>query len=95
MTNSLDPDQDRHSVRPDLGPSCFQRLSGSPTNKPTVTNMMAAISERNKTIIYTIIYETQLSTVSKVNIVKFIFTMLPLYKAMFGTVLDMNSTIKV
>ena len=27
MSNSLDPDQDRHSVGPDLGPSCLQRLS--------------------------------------------------------------------
>ena len=27
VSNSLDPDQDRHSVCPDLGPSCLQRLS--------------------------------------------------------------------
>ena len=27
MSNSLDPDQDRHSVSPDLGPNCLQRLS--------------------------------------------------------------------
>ena len=27
MSNSLDPDQARHSVRPDLGPNCLQRLS--------------------------------------------------------------------
>ena len=29
MSNSLDPDpdQERHSVGPDLGPNCFQRLS--------------------------------------------------------------------
>ena len=27
MLKGLDPDQDRHSVSPDLGPSCFQRLS--------------------------------------------------------------------
>ena len=26
-SNSLDPDHDQHSVRPDLGPNCFQRLS--------------------------------------------------------------------
>ena len=24
MSNSLDPDQDRHSVGPDLGPNCLQ-----------------------------------------------------------------------
>ena len=27
MLNSLDPDQDRHSVNPDLSPNCRQRLS--------------------------------------------------------------------
>ena len=27
MSNSLDPDQDRHSVGPDLDPNCLQRLS--------------------------------------------------------------------
>ena len=27
MSNSLDPDQDRHFVGPDLGPNCLQKLS--------------------------------------------------------------------
>ena len=27
VSNSLDPDQDGHSVGPDLGPNCLQRLS--------------------------------------------------------------------
>ena len=27
MSNSLDPDQDGHSVGPDLGPNCLQSLS--------------------------------------------------------------------
>ena len=27
VSNSLDPDQDRHYVSPDLGPNCLQRLS--------------------------------------------------------------------
>ena len=27
LSNSLDPDQDRHFVGPDLGPYCLQRLS--------------------------------------------------------------------
>ena len=27
MSNSLDPDQDRRSVGPDLGPNCLQRLA--------------------------------------------------------------------
>ena len=28
LSNSLNPDQDRHSVGPDLSPNCLQRLSG-------------------------------------------------------------------
>ena len=27
MSNSLDPDQDRHSVGSNLGPNCMQKLS--------------------------------------------------------------------
>ena len=27
MSNGLAPDQDRHSVGPDLGPNCLQRLA--------------------------------------------------------------------
>ena len=27
VSNSLDPDQDRRSVGPDLGPNCLQRVS--------------------------------------------------------------------
>ena len=27
VSNSLDPDEDRHSVGPHLGPNCLQRLS--------------------------------------------------------------------
>ena len=27
MLNGLDPDQDLHSVSPDVGPNCLQRLS--------------------------------------------------------------------
>ena len=27
MSNSLDPDQDRHFVGPDMGPNCLQKLS--------------------------------------------------------------------
>ena len=26
VSNDLDPDQDRHSVGPDLGPNCLHRL---------------------------------------------------------------------
>ena len=27
VSNGFDPDQDRHTVGPDLGPNCLQRLS--------------------------------------------------------------------
>ena len=32
VLNSLDPDQDQHSVGPDLGPNCLQRLSAEDTS---------------------------------------------------------------
>ena len=32
VSNSLDPDQGRHCVGPDLGPNCLQRLSASDKN---------------------------------------------------------------
>ena len=32
VSNSLDPDQARHVVRPDPGPDCLQRLSADDTN---------------------------------------------------------------
>ena len=36
MSNSLDPDQDRHFVGPDLGPNCLQRLSADDPSKQRV-----------------------------------------------------------
>ena len=33
VSNSLDPDQDRHSVGPDLGPSSLQRLLADAASK--------------------------------------------------------------
>ena len=33
MPNSLDPDQARHFVGPDLGLNCLQRLSADDTSK--------------------------------------------------------------
>ena len=35
MSNSFDPDQARHFVRPNLGPNCLQRLSGDDQNPPS------------------------------------------------------------
>ena len=34
MANSLDPDQAGHFVRPDLGQSCFQKLSAGGRSGP-------------------------------------------------------------
>ena len=39
VSNSLDQDQDRHSVNPDLSPKCLQRLSADDL-------MLLAIKER-------------------------------------------------
>ena len=36
MLNSLDPDQARHIVGPDLGPDCLQRLSADGTSRQSV-----------------------------------------------------------
>ena len=36
MSNSLDPDQDRRSVGPDLGPNCLNRLSTDSTSREIV-----------------------------------------------------------
>ena len=36
VSNKLDPDQDRHSVCPDLSPNCLQRLSKVPAGKERV-----------------------------------------------------------
>ena len=33
MSNSLDPDQARQNVGPDLGPNCLQRLSADDTSR--------------------------------------------------------------
>ena len=38
MSNSLDPDQARHFVGPDLGPNCLQRLSAVDTSRQRVKN---------------------------------------------------------
>ena len=33
LSNSLDPDQARHFVGPDLGPNCFQKLTADETRR--------------------------------------------------------------
>ena len=36
MSNSLDPDQARHFVGPDLDPNCLERLSANDTSRERV-----------------------------------------------------------
>ena len=38
MPNSLDPDQARHFVWPDLGPNCLQRLSADERSRQRVND---------------------------------------------------------
>ena len=40
VSNSLDPDQARHFVGPDLGPNCFQRLSANDTSRQKVKDKL-------------------------------------------------------
>ena len=39
VSNSLDPDQARHFVGPDLGPNCLQMLSAGDTSRQRVNNL--------------------------------------------------------
>ena len=41
VSNSLDPDQARHSVGPDLGPNCLQNLSADDTIGDRVNQKVA------------------------------------------------------
>ena len=40
MSNSLDPDQARHFVSPDLGPNFLKRLSADAYGKSEMANMV-------------------------------------------------------
>ena len=40
VSNSLDPDQARHFVGPDLGPNCLQRLSADKVGKELNTKQL-------------------------------------------------------
>ena len=45
MSNSLDPDQARRIVGPDLGPNCLPRLSADDTGRQRV-KALKALSEK-------------------------------------------------
>ena len=42
MSNSLDPDQARHFVVPDLGPNCLPRLSADDNSRQRVNSLSAS-----------------------------------------------------
>ena len=46
MTNSLDPDQARRIVGPDLGPNCLPRLSADDTGRQRVNTSSGIFSEK-------------------------------------------------
>ena len=45
MSNSLDPDQDRCSVGPDLGPNCLHRFSADDTSRQRVHLLLVSYDE--------------------------------------------------
>ena len=45
MSKSLDPDQGRHLVRPDLVPNCLQKLTADDTGRPRVKVVYFVFSE--------------------------------------------------
>ena len=52
---SLDPDQDRHTVCPDLGPNCLQRLSVEDTSKKRVNLISVPISFKSRFVMNVIL----------------------------------------
>ena len=48
MSNSLDPDQARRFVRPDLGPNCLPRLSADDTGRQRVKLQQNKINKDQK-----------------------------------------------
>ena len=40
MLNSLDPDQDRHSVSPNIGPNCLQSLSANDKSRQSLKELI-------------------------------------------------------
>ena len=53
MSNSLDPDQDRHFVGPNLGPNCLQRLPEDGKKSPLARKeLMQCLWANSITLIY-------------------------------------------
>ena len=53
VSNSLDPDQDGHSVGADLGPNCLQRLTADNTSKQRPTYLCFLT---NKNVLLCLLY---------------------------------------
>ena len=47
VSNSLDPDQAGHFVRPDLGPNCLQRLSADDIRRQSVKGQFKVVTQWN------------------------------------------------
>ena len=52
MSNSLDPDQARQFVGPDLGPNCLPSLSADDTGRQRVNQIVMVISKINSLVVY-------------------------------------------
>ena len=50
MSYSLDPDQARHFVGPDLVPSCLQMLSADDTSRQRIGHSLKVLGVRNENI---------------------------------------------
>ena len=62
VSYSLDPDQARHYVRPDLGPNCLQRLSADDKiRRKQATSLLISVD-------FSILFETVMSTLLFVDI---------------------------
>ena len=55
MSNSLNPDQARGFVGPDLGPNCLPRLSADDTGRQRVNNVYLSI--RISSLMHLVIFE--------------------------------------
>ena len=51
VSNSLDPDQAQHFVRPDLGPNCLQRLSADDSSRQRHEKSYSFLQFSNKQVI--------------------------------------------
>ena len=66
MSNSLDPDQDKHSVGPDLGSNCLQRLLAEDKLQLTGKDLNENYPSRNVNLQeYKILSKSLLSDVNK------------------------------